>query len=109
MPVSTDPAPTETAALLTQLNEEVRLHQVDALDDEIISLVAQRVALVHEIQRERTAAGAPGTRLSRETQVIGRYGNGLGRPGVEVAMILLNLCRYRGSGTAASAQAARHS
>ncbi|MCX5380977.1 chorismate mutase [Streptomyces sp. NBC_00091] len=109
MPVTTEPAPTETTALLTQLNEEVLLHQVDTLDDQIIALVAHRAALVNEIQRDRTAAGGPGTRLSRETQVIARYSNSLGRPGVELALLLLNLCRYRGRGSAAAAQAARHS
>ncbi|MBW5485755.1 chorismate mutase [Streptomyces bambusae] len=91
-------------------DEEALCHRVDATDDQIIALIVQRAALVHEIQRNRAEAGRPTTRLARETQVIARYRGSLGRAGVDLALRLLNLCRYRGGrGSAEASQASCHS
>jgi len=77
-------------------SSEPSLQHVDAIDDEILFLISQRIRLVQQLQRSRIAASLPGTRLSRENQVIHRYDRALGRPGAEIALKLIALCRYRG-------------
>ncbi|MEU2247274.1 hypothetical protein [Streptomyces sp. NPDC019224] len=52
--------------------------------------------LEQQLQQDRIAAGMPGTRLARENEVIHRYHRALGRPGTEIALKLLDLCRHRG-------------
>lgn len=69
--------------------------RIDDVDRRIIDLVGQRVALSQEVQRTRIAAGGRRVQLAREMEVIGRYREALDRPGREVAMALLELCRGR--------------
>jgi chorismate mutase len=69
--------------------------RIDDLDARILALVAERVATAAEIQAARIAEGGRRVDLKRETEIISRYRVGLGRPGVSVAMALLELCRGR--------------
>ena len=47
------------------------------------------------IQAARIADGGRRLDLKRETEIIARYRETLGRPGVTVAMAVLELCRGR--------------
>jgi chorismate mutase len=67
--------------------------RIDELDEAIIALVRDRVEVSAAIQRARIAAGGRRLSLSRETEVIARYSERLGRPGTRLAMTMLELCR----------------
>jgi len=69
--------------------------RIDAIDAELIALIARRVAVSAEIQSARLTTGGRRLDLRRETEVIGRYTRELGRPGTTVAMALLELGRGR--------------
>jgi chorismate mutase len=69
--------------------------RIDALDAELIELIRRRVAVSAEIQSARISTGGRRLDLRRETEVIGRYTQALGRPGTSVAMALLELGRGR--------------
>ncbi|WP_055694048.1 chorismate mutase [Streptomyces prasinopilosus] len=69
--------------------------RIDALDDRIIGLVQERMAVSAVIQRERIASGGRRVNLSREMEVLGHYRDALGKPGTSLAMTLLELCRGR--------------
>ncbi|WP_327234918.1 chorismate mutase [Streptomyces sp. NBC_01317] len=68
---------------------------VDALDDRIIGLVQERMAVSAAVQRARTTSGGRRIHLSRENEILGRYRAALGRPGTALAMTLLELSRGR--------------
>lgn len=98
----TDTKPTSPAASVTdtpaatpdQVIADTRA-RIDDLDRRIITLITERVALSQEVQRTRIAAGGRRVQLTREMDVIGRYREALDKPGTEVAMALLELCRGR--------------
>lgn len=69
--------------------------RIDALDDRIIGLVQERMAVSAVVQETRLAAGGPRVNLSREMEVLGHYRDALGKPGTALAMALLELCRGR--------------
>ncbi|MET7696102.1 chorismate mutase [Streptomyces sp. NPDC005485] len=69
--------------------------RIDALDDHIIGLLQERMAVSAVIQEARIASGGRRVNLSREMEVLGHYRDALGRPGTSLAMILLELCRGR--------------
>lgn len=81
---------TEAAELITNARE-----RIDALDDRIIGLVQERMAVSAVIQKERIASGGRRVNLSREMEVLAHFGDALGRPGTALAMTLLELCRGR--------------
>lgn len=68
---------------------------IDALDEQIIQLVQERVDVSTRIQRTRIAAGGRRVHLSREMEVLDRFRAELGRPGTALAMTLLELSRGR--------------
>lgn len=68
---------------------------IDALDERIIVLVEERMAVSAGIQRARVASGGRRVNLAREMEILGRYRDRLGRPGTTLAMTLLELCRGR--------------
>src|SRR4051812_991446 len=70
--------------------------QIDDLDTRILALIAERVHTAATIQAARIAEGGRRLDLKRETEIIARYREALGRPGVTVAMAVLELCRGRG-------------
>ncbi|MCX3058390.1 chorismate mutase [Streptomyces beihaiensis] len=69
--------------------------RIDALDDRIIGLVQERMAVSAVIQDARIASGGRRVNLSREMEVLGHYREALGKPGTSLAMTLLELCRGR--------------
>ncbi|MGQ4486686.1 chorismate mutase [Streptomyces sp. SAS_281] len=69
--------------------------RIDALDDRIIGLVQERMAVSAVIQEARMTSGGRRVNLSRETEILVRYREALGKPGTSLAMTLLELCRGR--------------
>ncbi|MFF0010562.1 chorismate mutase [Streptomyces sp. NPDC005374] len=69
--------------------------RIDALDDRIIGLIQERVAVSAVVQEARITSGGRRVNLSREMEILGRYSDALGRPGTPLAMTLLELCRGR--------------
>ena len=69
--------------------------RIDALDERILALVQERMAVSAEVQAARIGGGGPRLALSREMEILARYRAALGPQGTEVAMQLLQLCRGR--------------
>ncbi|MFF9766937.1 chorismate mutase [Streptomyces sp. NPDC053086] len=69
--------------------------RIDALDDRIIGLVQERMAVSAVVQQTRIASGGRRVHLSREMEILGHYRDALGKPGTALAMTLLELCRGR--------------
>ncbi|WP_369177304.1 chorismate mutase [Streptomyces mutabilis] len=69
--------------------------RIDALDDRIIGLIQERMAVSAVIQQARITSGGRRVNLSREMEVLGHYSEALGKPGTSLAMTLLELCRGR--------------
>ncbi|WP_409059218.1 chorismate mutase [Streptomyces sp. SYP-A7185] len=69
--------------------------RIDALDDRIIGLVQERMAVSAVIQEARIGSGGRRVNLSREMEVLAHYRDALGKPGTSLAMTLLELCRGR--------------
>jgi len=69
--------------------------QIDDLDARILALITERISTAADIQAARIADGGRRLDLKRETEIIARYRQVLGRPGVTVAMAVLELCRGR--------------
>lgn len=69
--------------------------RIDSLDDRIIGLVQERMAVSTVIQEARITSGGRRVNLSRELEILGQYRDALGKPGTSLAMTLLELCRGR--------------
>ncbi|MGX9883526.1 chorismate mutase [Streptomyces sp. NPDC002276] len=69
--------------------------RIDVLDDRIIGLIQERVAVSAVVQETRIASGGRRVHLSRENEILGRYRDALGKPGTSLAMTLLELSRGR--------------
>lgn len=67
--------------------------RIDTLDDRIIGLIQERMAVSAVIQEARITSGGRRVNLSREMEVLGHYRDALGKPGTTLAMTLLELCR----------------
>ncbi|MFM9695818.1 chorismate mutase [Streptomyces europaeiscabiei] len=80
----------EAAGVITGARE-----RIDALDDRIIGLIQERVAVSTVIQDARIESGGRRVNLSREMEILAHYRDALGRPGTALAMTLLELCRGR--------------
>ncbi|MFG2960525.1 chorismate mutase [Streptomyces sp. NPDC048291] len=80
----------EAADVITGARE-----RIDALDDRIIGLIQERMAVSAVVQDARIASGGRRVNLSREMEILGHYSTALGRPGTTLAMTLLELCRGR--------------
>ncbi|MEU5364750.1 chorismate mutase [Streptomyces sp. NPDC005925] len=80
----------EAAALITGARE-----RIDTLDDRVIGLIQERMAVSAVIQEARITSGGRRVHLSREMEVLGHYRDALGTPGTALAMTLLELCRGR--------------
>jgi chorismate mutase len=81
---------TDTATAIGSARQEI-----NELDDRIIALVRERMEVSRRIQRARIAAGGRQVDLTREMDILRRYREELGRPGTQLAMTLLELCRGR--------------
>ncbi|MFE8939156.1 MULTISPECIES: chorismate mutase [unclassified Streptomyces] len=80
----------EAAALIGDARE-----RIDALDDRIIGLIQERMAVSAVIQEARISSGGRRVNLNREMEVLGHYRDALGKPGTALAMTMLELCRGR--------------
>ncbi|MCX5368518.1 chorismate mutase [Streptomyces sp. NBC_00015] len=80
----------EAADVITGARE-----RIDSLDDRIIGLIQERMAVSAVIQDARITSGGRRVNLSREMEILGHYRDALGRPGTPLAMTLLELCRGR--------------
>jgi chorismate mutase len=80
----------EAADVITGARE-----RIDALDDRIIGLIQERMAVSAVIQEARITSGGRRVNLARELEVLGHYRDALGKPGTGLAMTLLELCRGR--------------
>ncbi|MFD0271189.1 chorismate mutase [Streptomyces sp. NPDC127106] len=69
--------------------------RIDAIDDRIIGLIQERMAISAVIQQTRIASGGRRVHLSREMEVLAHWKDALGKPGTTLAMTLLELCRGR--------------
>ncbi|WP_149184946.1 chorismate mutase [Streptomyces sp. TRM49041] len=69
--------------------------RIDALDDRIIGLIQERMAVSAVIQDARIASGGRRVNLAREMEVLAHYRDALGKPGTSLAMTVLELCRGR--------------
>jgi len=67
--------------------------QIDALDEAIIALVAERAQVSRRIQTARMSAGGTRVELGRERVVLGAYRDGLGADGPQLADSVLRVCR----------------
>ncbi len=69
--------------------------RIDELDARIIALVQERRSVSAGIQQARIDSGGRRVHLAREMEILDRYRGELGRPGTQLAMTLLALCRGR--------------
>ncbi|WP_327325542.1 chorismate mutase [Streptomyces sp. NBC_01210] len=69
--------------------------RIDTLDDRIIGLIQERMAVSAVIQEARISSGGRRVSLSREMEVLSHFRDALGKPGTALAMTLLELCRGR--------------
>jgi len=67
--------------------------QLDAIDEQIRRLVLTRREVSQQVQQLRRAAGGPRIEHSRENEILARYSAALGKPGVSLALAVLELCR----------------
>ncbi|MGW2644755.1 chorismate mutase [Streptomyces sp. NPDC001393] len=90
----TTTTPEETTSAPEQTIADAR-ERIDVLDDRIIGLIQERMAVSAVVQQTRIASGGRRVHLSREMEILGRYREALGKPGTGLAMTLLELCRGR--------------
>ena len=67
--------------------------QIDAMDDAIANLVAERARLSARVQTARMSAGGTRVQLGRERVILDRYRNTLGEHGAALADAVLQVCR----------------
>ncbi|MET7369052.1 chorismate mutase [Streptomyces sp. NPDC005566] len=64
---------------------------IATLDQQIIHLVGRRAAAARKQTHARVSSGSSRTSLAEENAAIGRYSEELGRPGVNLALLVLGL------------------
>lgn len=69
--------------------------QIDEIDHEIVDAVKRRIEVSKQIQAVRMAQGGRRREHSRELRIVQTYVDGLGKPGSELALTLLELARGR--------------
>jgi chorismate mutase len=67
--------------------------QIDALDEAIVRLVAERAKLSNRIQTARMSAGGTRVELGRERVILETYRSALGSHGPALADSVLQVCR----------------
>lgn len=101
LPTATEPAASQTRPTRVVTEEEaahkitVLRDQIDAVDDAIIRLIDERVALSRNVGTLRAAVGGPRLSLSRENQILAKFARRLGAQGTPLAMLLLKISRGR--------------
>lgn len=66
--------------------------EIDQIDGELVRLIKRRTAISHAIGTARIGLGGPRVVHSREMRIFDRFRD-LGQPGVDLAMMLLDLGR----------------
>ena len=93
-PITSSPATgngdTEAAAAIPVLRA-----QIDAMDEAIVRLVAERARLSRRIQTARLNAGGTRVELGREREILAHYRTELGPEGPALADAVLQVCRGR--------------
>ncbi|WP_424212221.1 chorismate mutase [Streptomyces sp. BI20] len=97
---ATAPVTAPTAPAVTSVEEADALiaesrRRIDAIDDRIIGLIQERMAVSAVIQETRITTGGRRVHLSREMEVLAHFRDALGKPGTNLAMTLLEVCRGR--------------
>jgi chorismate mutase len=69
--------------------------RLDAIDADLIALVARRRAVSQQVQQLRIEAGGSRVEHSRENAIIRRWSDALGDTGAELALAVLAHCRGR--------------
>ncbi|MDJ0466469.1 chorismate mutase [Streptomyces sp. H27-C3] len=100
MSTATTTAPTPSEKTGARTDEAASLigdarERIESLDDRIIGLIQERMAVSSVIQQARIASGGRRVNLSREMEVLAHYRDALGKPGTALAMTMLELCRGR--------------
>jgi chorismate mutase len=90
----TTTTPEQTATTPEQTIADAR-DRIDALDDRIIGLIQERVAVSAVVQDARIASGGRRVSLTRENEILSHFSAALGKPGTALAMTLLELSRGR--------------
>ena len=67
--------------------------QIDAMDEALIRLVAERARLSKRIQAARISGGGTRVELGRERVVLDAYRSALGPDGSQLADAILRVCR----------------
>lgn len=67
--------------------------RIDALDEGIVRLVAERARLSAQVQARRVAAGGVRLELGRERAIMQAYRSALGDSGAALADAILRACR----------------
>jgi chorismate mutase len=67
--------------------------QIDAVDEALIRLVAERARLSKRIQAARISAGGTRVELGRERVILDAYRSQLGPDGSQLADAVLRVCR----------------
>jgi chorismate mutase len=88
MTPTTTPEQTEAAAAIPTLRA-----QIDAMDEAILRLVAERAKLSGRIQRARMNSGGTRVELGRERVIMDAYRATLGPQGPALADAVLQVCR----------------
>lgn len=93
--MTTPPEATTAQARTPEAGIADARERIDALDDRILGLIQERMAVSAVVQQTRIASGGRRVHLAREMEILGRYREALGKPGTSLAMTLLELCRGR--------------
>ncbi len=76
----------------TEEDINVLRQEIDQIDAELVRLIKQRTAISHAIGAARMKLGGPRVVHSREMKILDRFRD-LGQPGVDLALMLLDLGR----------------
>jgi chorismate mutase len=71
---------------------------LDALDDQLLDLLARRRTASTRVQQLRVDAGGSRVEHSRENAILRRYSEALGDSGADLALAVLAHCRGRRTG-----------
>ncbi len=69
--------------------------RIDEIDATLIELWKERAAISAEVGRVRIASGGTRLVLSREREIVDRFGEALGADGVQLALLILRAGRGR--------------
>jgi chorismate mutase len=81
-----------TSENAAELINDLRI-QIDALDESITTLIAERAELSRQIQIARVSAGGTRVELGRERVIREHYRTTLGAEGPSVAEAILRACK----------------